>query len=72
MRWALEQLGDDPWHLVFFLGDDRTDEDAFASLPGTVTVKIGHPETPTLARYSLPDPNSVHAFLRWLADRLGA
>ena len=66
----IRQLGDGTSRLVFYLGDDRTDEDAFASLPDGVTVKIGSPDDPTLARYRLPDPDSVHAFLEWLADRL--
>ena len=70
---ALGRLGGDPPPLAFFLGDDRTDEDAFASLPdGSITVKVGHPDSPTLARYRLPDPDAVHAFLQWLAERLGA
>lgn len=72
LRWAIDQLGGDA-PLAFFLGDDRTDEDAFASLPAdSITVKIGHPESPTLARYRLDDPDAVHAFLQWLAERLGA
>ena len=56
--------------LVFYLGDDRTDEDAFASLPDGVTVKVGSPGAPTRARYRLPDPDSVQAFLVWLVGRL--
>jgi trehalose-phosphatase len=71
LRWAIEQLGGDVPPLVFFLGDDRTDEDAFASLPDAVTVKIGHPESPTHAHYRLDNPDAVHTFLQWLVERLG-
>jgi trehalose 6-phosphate phosphatase len=70
LLWVVRQLKDGSNRLVFFLGDDRTDEDAFASLPDHVTVKIGSPDHPTLARYRLRDPDAVHAFLEWLADRL--
>lgn len=51
--------------LPVFLGDDRTDEDAFAALPDGVTVCVG--DHPTLARYRLPDPTAVADFLDWLA-----
>ncbi len=37
------QLGDGANRLVFYLGDDRTDEDAFACLPDAITVKVGSP-----------------------------
>jgi trehalose 6-phosphate phosphatase len=70
LLWIIRQLEDCTSPLVFFLGDDRTDEDAFASLPDHVTVRIGSPDDPTLARFRLPDPDSVHVFLEWLADRL--
>jgi len=71
LRWAIDRLGGDAPPLVFFLGDDRTDEDAFATLPDSaVTVRIGPPATPTLARHRLPDPDAVHTFLEWLAERL--
>lgn len=70
LQWMIRQLEDGSPPLVFYLGDDRTDEDAFARLPDGVTVRIGSPEAPTLARYRLPDPSSVHVFLEWLADRL--
>jgi trehalose 6-phosphate phosphatase len=68
--WVIRRFkaGSNP--LVFCLGDDRTDEDAFASLPDHITVRIGSPDHPTLARFRLPDPDSVHLFLEWLADRL--
>jgi trehalose 6-phosphate phosphatase len=56
--------------LTVFAGDDRTDEDAFASLPDQLTVKVG--ATPaTNARYWLHDWTQVRYFLEWLASELG-
>lgn len=51
--------------LTVYLGDDTSDEDAFAVLPSAVTVKVGEAETG--ARYRLSGPAEVHEFLRWLA-----
>jgi trehalose 6-phosphate phosphatase len=53
--------------LTVYLGDDASDEDAFAVLPDAVTVKVG-PAAATCARYQLPGPAAVHEFLLWLAD----
>ena len=51
---------------VLFVGDDRTDEDAFrmlrARVPGAVTVRVGDPEG-TVAEFVVPDPPAVRAFL---------
>jgi trehalose 6-phosphate phosphatase len=69
VKWVLEHV-DDPGHrLVFFIGDDRTDEDAFASLPDGVTVKVGE-GAQTQARYEVPDPAGVELFLTWLLAKL--
>jgi trehalose-phosphatase len=70
LTWMIEQLalGDD--RLVVYAGDDRTDEDAFASHPEAVTIKVGDPATPTAARYWLAGPDEVLDFLHWLEDRL--
>jgi trehalose 6-phosphate phosphatase len=67
LDWTNQRLGDGANRLIFYLGDDRTDEDAFASLAGAISVKIGDHRTPTHARYWLPDPDSVCRFLDWLA-----
>jgi trehalose-phosphatase len=51
--------------LPLYVGDDRTDEDAFAVLPApAVTVRVGPPDTVTTARYLLADPVAVAEFLR--------
>ncbi|MGE3819712.1 MAG: trehalose-phosphatase [Isosphaeraceae bacterium] len=67
--WTLQHLDDPNHRLVCHVGDDRTDEDAFASLPDGLTVKVGPADVPTAARYRLADPPEVARFLAWLADR---
>lgn len=52
--------------LSFFLGDDLTDEPAFAALRRGVTVLVG-PGRPTRARFRLGNPGEVRVFL----ERLG-
>jgi trehalose-phosphatase len=67
IRWLAGHLAASAAPLVFYLGDDRTDEDAFACLPGAMTARIGDRTVPTAARYWLPDPQAVFVFLDWLA-----
>jgi len=61
-----------PNALPVYIGDDRTDEDAFNQLPSqAITIRVGSPDQPTLARYRVSDPDDVHRFLRaMLAIRL--
>lgn len=55
--------------LVFYAGDDTTDETAFTSLRGRgVTVRVGG--RPTAAEYAVRGVRDVHAILRWLARAL--
>jgi trehalose 6-phosphate phosphatase len=50
-----------------YAGDDRTDEDAFRALGDEgVTIKVGPPGPPTLARYRLAGVGEVKQFLRRL------
>jgi trehalose 6-phosphate phosphatase len=70
LDWTSRHLGEHANRLIFYLGDDRTDEDAFASLPDAITVKIGDHRSPTRAHYWLPDPESVCRFLDWLAGSI--
>ncbi|WP_040518483.1 trehalose-phosphatase [Gordonia neofelifaecis] len=52
---------------VLYLGDDVTDEKAFAHLrPGDVGVKVGG--GPTAARYRVADPDGVAAVLETIAS----
>lgn len=53
--------------LSIYLGDDRTDEDAFAVLKEGITVKVGN-SSDTAADYSLDSPRDVARFLEWLID----
>ncbi len=54
---------------TLYLGDDRTDEDAFRALaPGDLTVKVGEGET--AARFRVADPATVVVLLQELADAL--
>ena len=66
----LELLGHQPTGVLpVYLGDDDTDEDAFAVLRGSgVGIKIGDDRWPTAARGFLPDCRAVVEFLRaWAA-----
>ena len=54
---------------VLYLGDDRTDEDVFATLgPDDAGIKVGEGET--TARYRVAEPVAVGAVLRTLGDLL--
>ena len=68
--WMLEAFalgGDDV--LPFFIGDDMTDEDAFAALAGRgVGVAVGFRLHPTAASYTLADPSEVKIFLQKLTQ----
>lgn len=57
-----------PPHVTAFVGDDATDEDAFAALgAGDVGILVGRAR-PSRARYRLPSVAAVAAELRNLAD----
>lgn len=66
VRWINSQLGDGEI-LAICMGDDSSDEEAFAALPDAVTIKVGV-RGPTHARYQLKDPVAVHEFLTLLAN----
>ena len=61
---------------VLYLGDDATDEDAFASLraqmPAAVTARVTHDDaTHSAAEFALDDTSAVAEFLGWLAAERG-
>lgn len=49
-----------------YMGDDRTDEDAFRCLPDAITVRVGLGNT--AARYYVEGEDEVTRFLKWLAE----
>jgi trehalose-phosphatase len=57
--------------LVFYLGDDASDEPAFEALGRGITVRVGE-NGPTKARYRLADPSEVCRFIERLEDELSS
>lgn len=58
--------------LPIFIGDDRTDEDAFAALTGRGTgILVTESPRRTAAYYTLRDPGEVHRFLQHLVGAVG-
>jgi len=59
-----------PGTSLVFIGDDRTDEDAFRILrennPDAVTIRVADEDVQTAAEFRLPDPDAVRRFLEWL------
>ena len=70
LLWIREQLDLNPENSVaFYLGDDTTDEDAFAILDdGDVGILVASQSRETAARYTLKDPSEVGMFLEGLLD----
>lgn len=62
---------------ILYVGDDRTDEDAFKRLraeqPRAVTMHVGMAELPdgthTSAEFVVPDTEAVRTLLEWLVER---
>ena len=62
---TLQPAGADAWPI--YIGDDRTDEDAFMVLAGRgVGILVSETPRETAAYYTLRDPDEVHRFLRRL------
>jgi len=75
LLWLMEALGFRMHEtLPFYLGDDTTDEDAFAVIRergiGIVVIEGKNAGEKTSARYSLPDTDSVRTFLEKLHQYL--
>ncbi len=70
--WLLKELKlDKPAILPIYIGDDITDEDAFAELQGRgVGILVGEHDDRTAATYKLEDVDEVQQFLQQLADKL--
>ena len=61
-RTAARLAAEHPQATPVFIGDDTTDEEAFAALPQGLTVKIGEGDTQAQAR--LPDVAAVVSYLK--------
>jgi alpha,alpha-trehalase len=75
LLWLLEALGFEIHDtLPVYIGDDTTDEDAFAVIRengiGIVVTEGKDPAEKTSARYSLPDTPAVRTFLERLLHHL--
>ena len=68
--WIRQRLNGASGPLIY-IGDDRTDEDAFRRFRGEVTVHVGDANG-TAAHYFVTDPTGVHEFLKWLRANRGA
>jgi len=72
--WLLETLGLEGRNVLpIYIGDDRTDEDAFRALEkrGVAILVSEHPQV-TAASYWLHNPEEVEEFLQKITDRLHA
>jgi trehalose 6-phosphate phosphatase len=70
--WLLEHLGlECPDTRPIYIGDDRTDEDAFRALEQSgVGILVSEEPRATAASYTLRDPSEVERFLRELVIKL--
>jgi len=64
-RFILRQLRQTSANAIY-LGDDRTDEDAFLVLGRSLTVYVGLDINGTAARYFVRSPEGVYGFLEYL------
>jgi trehalose 6-phosphate phosphatase len=65
IHWIAEQRGM-THSLPVYMGDDATDEDAFAALTDGITIKVGN-NAETAARYHVDNQTEVQEFLAWLS-----
>jgi trehalose 6-phosphate phosphatase len=72
VNWLLESLGlDRPDILPLYLGDDLTDEDAFRELRSRgIGILVRDEDRPTLAHFTLENPEEVRTFLQELTAAL--
>jgi trehalose-phosphatase len=66
VQWIIGRLGYDSYTPIC-LGDDETDEDAFAAIPDGLLIRVGKSQK-TVAQYYVDSPLEVHKFLLWIAD----
>lgn len=68
--WIKQQLGKEDIQVIF-IGDDVTDENAFAALTDEITIRVGSP-LDTQAQFWVEDTEDVREFLEWLAITSGS
>jgi trehalose 6-phosphate phosphatase len=66
VKWILREVLPSS-ALPIYIGDDVTDEDAFAAIPEGITIRVGEPGD-SRAQYHLPNVAAVGEFLQWLAQ----
>jgi trehalose 6-phosphate synthase/phosphatase len=79
-RWLLARTFGDSWPsttAAIYIGDDRTDEDAFMALADdAMTVRVGTGSAPTAARYAVRNVDDVYRFLEtveaWIQPAVAA
>src|SRR5262245_56444204 len=73
VMWLLEALGLERENVrPIYIGDDRTDEDAFRALEQCgIGILVSEQAQPTAARYLLKDPAEVERFLREVTECVG-
>ncbi|MBE0416899.1 MAG: trehalose-phosphatase [Coriobacteriia bacterium] len=73
LLWVLEALGmDGDGYAPVYVGDDLTDEDAFAVVRGRgLAVVVGSEDRPTLAEFHVPDTDAAGEVLERLAAFIG-
>lgn len=64
VRWILKQIGIDETATIY-IGDDKTDEDAFRALPKGITIHVGTFNW-TSARFLVGGPDDVVTFMQHL------
>lgn len=67
MIWIKDQICPDA--KILYVGDDRTDEDAFRVCPDGISIRVGRSEE-TIASYFLDSQADVFEFLVWLSTRV--
>lgn len=72
VQWLLDELDlNQPGIIPIYIGDDLTDEDAFATLQGQgIGIMVGEHDEKTAATYRLEDVEEVQAFLESLTQTI--
>jgi trehalose 6-phosphate phosphatase len=72
VMWLMEELGlNDGKYLPLYIGDDITDEDAFAELQGKgIGILVGEHDDKTAATYTLESVDQVRVFLEDLTETI--